>query len=230
LAIDHKDVIGWLIDATAVIAAGIAVAFAWKANGISQGSNAIAQRALELQNAPAALSVSVADPIWIVEQPAKGATSIPIVVATVTATNDGAQQGCLSDLIFVVRVPLTNDEKRFAPLYFMDSREVLLALAKPRPVHEARKAQFGPIVILGKQQITEVISFYAGGMDKSEFTPGSYLASLIGSECSAPSKWRTLWTATYIFAPDEIQRLLSGVPATHTSEERRKAVRSAAPQ
>jgi hypothetical protein len=214
------------VDWIAVVVSVVALFLAWLSYSASSKANVIAQKALDAQLTPSKLTFTLTDPFWIIEKPTGANTILPMLISSVTVTNDGMQQGCLSDLVARLTFPVTGDERRFTPLYFMEPRELLSALEQRTPVFRARSARFGPIAVLGKQQVHEVIAFYSPGTDVNQFLAGTYTIRLMAAECAAADKWRDVWSESYLFMPEDVAALLKGQPASPDSERRRKSIRA----
>lgn len=222
-----------IVDIIAVIiaiAAGVLAWWSWsaseRANTIARDANAIAQKALDSQISPAQLSVAVGDPTWTIEGPRGSRPVVLSLIAPITVTNDGMQQGCISDMLAFVKLPVTNEQRQLRALYFVDPERVLTTLQRRAPIYEAHRARFGPIVVLGKQQVSETVVLQSTSVGRADLRDGLYTVILYAAECASAEQWHQQWTSTYLFTTDDLAEFLKGVPTSQESEERRRAVRA----
>jgi hypothetical protein len=223
------DIAAVLVALAAFIYAHHSSKYAKEANKYAEEANKTSEKALFIAElAPSKLTLVANDPFWKIESVGmeKKRRCSLVLIATITFSNQGAQQGCIADLAAVLQVPVTADQKKLRPYEFLDSEKLYEAIRKKRPIYESYEAAFAPIVILGKQQVTKIILFRDLTFDQKYLKEGTYALEVMGTECSGPEKWTRFLRSTYVVDNDQVGDLVHGQMTVFESEERIHATRA----
>src|SRR2546430_1333045 len=84
-----------------------------KANKISEKANQIADKALyTAELSPFDPTFVASDPIWKVEEVDRNKKVKLALVLTIIVSNNGAQPGCIEDLVAALELPVTADQRK----------------------------------------------------------------------------------------------------------------------
>jgi hypothetical protein len=209
----------------------------------ADGANRIAQQALDAQLAPARITAIVGDPVWALSKP-EAKKTVPAgrsrqdleddrttgfsLIAPITFRNAGMQQGCVSDIVGEVTIPVTLDKHRLRASYFVNPEKMLASMRSATPLFDAHRAPFAPVVVPGQQVVSETVLLYAHEVGARDLQSGEYSLTVSLALCDNPSEWIVQHSEKYLITADDVPELVAFVPNIFESQSRRAASLAAA--